>query len=422
MRAHGFNFWATGVLLSAVVACGRPAATSTAPSGADGSATGDGAALADAPATHRTDTALAADLASSADSAADTAAALDVAGPVDGGPVDGGPFDSAPADAAPVDGAAPPDVAPAPDTAALADIPAASDAAVGKPVPDPIADGPWKYSELDDKASVAATGDSVAIHCAYPATGNGPFPLVILAHGFQLAPSKYYGYIRRLATFGYVALTVDYPTNPLGNDNPKQAEDLSAGIDWALAHAALAGKVDAALVGVTGHSLGGKVALLAAKQDPRFKAVFAMDPVDGGGPLGCPPPQCADVSAMMPTLAVPTAFIGETTDATGGFQPCAPAANNFKTFYAGALHPALSVTVLGANHMSFLDDTKNCLACGFCNKATLDQAKVLELTRSYMVAFFERRLRGLTGYDAYLTGQIAQDRYVKTNQAKIEAK
>jgi hypothetical protein len=47
---------------------------------------------------------------------------------------------------------------------------------------------------------------------------------------------------------------------------------------------------------------------------------------------------------------------------------------------------------------------------------------VSALARSYVVAFYERHLRGNVGYDAYLTGAEAQARYVATNLATIESK
>ena len=314
-----------------------------------------------------------------------------------------------------------PDVPSTPDVPATPDV--AADVAPAGPS-DPNLDGPNTYKELDAKALIVVTGDTVAVHAAYPTGGPtaGPYPLIILAHGFQLDPKLYTGYLQRLATFGYVAMSVDFPTSFLGNDNQQESKDLSGAIDWAIGNATLGPLVNKDLVGVTGHSLGGKLAFLAASIDARFDAAFGMDPVDGGGPTGCNAPQCADVSALMPSLKIPTAFVGETTDSAGGFQPCAPAANNFQTFYAGATTPALQVTVNGANHMSFLDTTNGCLTCGFCNKATLAQNDATALTRSFMVAFFERHLRGLTFYDDYLTGATAQARYVAKKIATIESK
>ncbi|MFS8069859.1 MAG: chlorophyllase/cutinase-like alpha/beta fold protein, partial [Byssovorax sp.] len=127
----------------------------------------------------------------------------------------------------------------------------------------------------------------------------------------------------------------------------------------------------------------------------------------------------------VPMLTIPTVFLGETIDSTaGGFgQACAPAADNYTTFYAGAKTPSLAVTVTGANHMSFLDDTASCgFTCSFCKMATAPNAQVNAMARAYVVAFYERHLRGDLGYDTYLTGAQAQARYVATKQATIQSK
>ena len=287
---------------------------------------------------------------------------------------------------------------------------------------DPSADGPFAIAEKDATAKIASTTDSVAIHVAYP-TAAGSFPVIVVAHGFQLPPTQYYGYVKRLATFGYVALTVDFPTSLAGNDNPRQAKDLIGAVDWVKGDATVGAKVDATKVGMSGHSLGGKLALLAATLDPRVKAAFVLDPVDSGGPGGCNAPTCVVVKDLMPTLTVPTGFLGETADAVGGFSSCAPAADNFTTFYAQAKTPSLQVTALGANHMSFLDDVTKCgFTCGFCNASTAPNAQVAGMARALMVAFYERHLRGNAAYDTYLTGADAAARYVTTSQATIVSK
>jgi hypothetical protein len=288
---------------------------------------------------------------------------------------------------------------------------------------DPSQTGPYQTATIDDSVTV---GDhEVPIHCVHPTSGpeDGPYPVVVIGHGFQLPATQYHKYVEHLASFGYVALTADYPTDFFGPDNPGNAADMLAGLDWAAA--ALPGEANTALAGMTGHSLGGKVSLLAATMDPRVKASIVLDPVDGGGGPGgdCQPPGCVDVSALMPGLAIPTGFLGETTDSMGGFQPCAPAAENYATFYAGATSPSFAVTIEGANHMSFLDDVASCgFTCNFCNMATLDNAAVNAMSRAYVVAFYERHLRGNTGYDTYLTGDEAQELYVQPGTATIESK
>jgi pimeloyl-ACP methyl ester carboxylesterase len=261
------------------------------------------------------------------------------------------------------------------------------------------------------------------VHCAYPTAGPtaGPYPVVVVGHGLSLPAAQYYGYVKRLASFGYVALTVDFPSSPFSVDNPKEAKDLLAGLDWAKNKALI--KADASNAGMTGHSLGGKVSLLAATMDPRVKASIVLDPVDGGGPTGCNAPTCVSVAPLMTGLHIPTGFLGETTDGAGGFMPCAPAASNFTTFYAKTNSPSLEVTVAGADHMSFLDDVSTCgFTCSFCNPATAPNAQVNGMARAYVVAFYERHLRGNAAYDTYLTGAEAQMRYVSTNQATITSK
>jgi hypothetical protein len=73
--------------------------------------------------------------------------------------------------------------------------------------------------------------------------------------------------------------------------------------------------------------------------------------------------------------------------------------------------------------MSFLDDTASCgIVCDFCNPATASNASVNALAKSFVVAFYERYLRGDAAYDDDLTGATAQARYVTTNQATILSK
>ena len=63
--------------------------------------------------------------------------------------------------------------------------------------------------------------------------------------------------------------------------------------------------------------------------------------------------------------------------------------------------------------MSFLDDAAGCgLLCGFCKAATLDNATVNALSCAYVVAFYGRHLKCNAGYDTYLTGTEAKQRYV----------
>ena len=226
--------------------------------------------------------------------------------------------------------------------------------------------------------------------------------MIVIAHGLDLAPSEYYGYAERLASFGYVALTVDFPTPLTTNNNPGQAEDLLAGLDWAKSNTTVGSLSDTAHSGMTGHSLGGKEALLAATMDARVEASIDLDPVDSAGGMACAAPGCVTVATLMPSLHIPTGFLGETTDSTGGIggMPCAPAAENYATFFASTNSPSLEVTVAGAGHMSFLDDLATCgIVCNLCTAGSASNAKVNGMAHAYVAAFFERYLRGNTAYE-----------------------
>jgi predicted dienelactone hydrolase len=286
--------------------------------------------------------------------------------------------------------------------------------------PDPASPGPYTAEVLEETFSVAATGHAVKMRAVFPKSGPemGPFPVVLVGHGFQTPISQYESYLQRLASFGYVAVAPDYPAPFIGNKHTDNARDLAAGLDWVAQQATLKTLASVDNAGATGHSLGGKVSVLAASFDKRIKASITLDPVDSS--FLCSAMDCPDASNTLP-LGIPMGFLGETIDATAAsaFAPaCAPAADNFTTFFAKASAPSLSVEVLGASHLSFVDNPLS----GLCKAPTAKNEDVLALSRAMVVAFYERHLKGKVSYDTYLTGSEAQKRYVDTKLALIQSK
>lgn len=107
--------------------------------------------------------------------------------------------------------------------------------------------------------------------------GAGPFPLIVMPASWSLPNLEYLGRATQLASDGYVV--VSYTSRGFWDSagqidiaGPDTVEDVSAVIDWALAHTPA--KPDA--IGASGISYGAGISLLAAERDPRIKAVAAL--------------------------------------------------------------------------------------------------------------------------------------------------
>ena len=107
--------------------------------------------------------------------------------------------------------------------------------------------------------------------------GSGPFPLVVMPASWAMPNLEYLGRATQLASKGYVV--VSYTSRGFWDSaglidiaGAPTVEDVSAVIDWALAHT----PADANAIGASGISYGAGTSLLAAARDPRIKAVAAL--------------------------------------------------------------------------------------------------------------------------------------------------
>ncbi len=238
-----------------------------------------------------------------------------------------------------------------------------------------------------------------------------PSPLVVFLPGFQAPTDLYKETVDHLASHGFVVVRAT-PQGGLFNVNHvEMAADAIAVIDWAQdAAGPLAGRVDGTWVGMMGHSLGGKVSTMVAFQDSRVKALFAIDPVNGGNPF-------TGYSATLPdivpdnvaTLAIPLGFPGETwsADHSSLGQSCAPADQNYTTFYDAAAAASWKAKweFPGADHMDFVDDLSACgTICSICPDGTGQPIKQVNALRTLMTAFFRLHQGGETAMDDWLFG------------------
>ena len=284
---------------------------------------------------------------------------------------------------------------------------------------DPGASGGLTF--VKTSSEVQNAGKSIPLELYLP-EGSGPFPVLVFTHGFQLGPDQYASYGEHLASWGYVVVMPALPGGLLGPvgapSHREQKEHTVALLDWIEANAsaaggALDGKADATRIGLAGHSMGGKISLLVATEDERPKAVFGVDPVDAaGGPMpGSPADYPSVTPELMDKLAIPLGLLGETTNATcSGFmcQACAPEDDNFHQYYVHATGPAVEIEILGANHMSFLDNPSCGFVCSVCPRGNDDPAQSRLLARRYLTAFFEVFLKEEAVLLSHLNGADMQ--------------
>jgi predicted dienelactone hydrolase len=269
--------------------------------------------------------------------------------------------------------------------------PPSDDARLDAPVTtDPAGDGSFAVTESIVSIPGASAGRTLAATAFVPTTGAGR-AVVIVSPGFQMSRTQYASYARHLATWGFVAILTDYADGGFFADHQLLAEDVPAVIDWALAQPYA---IDAAKIAVVGHSLGGRISVFAATLDARIRAIVGWDPVDANSPSVVP--------SRMVGLTAAIAVVGETTNASGGGMPCAPAAENFEQFYAAAPSPALKLTVNGADHMDWVDDP-SCGLCGFCRPGSADAALARTVSRRVNVAWLRRHLFADAAMDPWLS-------------------
>ena len=298
-------------------------------------------------------------------------------------------------------GAGSDDLGSAADLGSAVDLGSAADlGSVGGTAPDGV--GPYTVTRT------TATAGGAMVTVFDPTLPSGVrAPVAIFMPGFQLTVSRYATICERLASHGVVVIGVD-ATGGFSPNHVMLRDAAIAALDWALTTAPSAAHSDGTRVLAFGHSLGGKLATMMAGAEVRVTALLAIDPVNGGGGpgMGYSAERPDIVPDVVAALTIPLGFLGETTNGSGGFMPCAPTAENFQTFYAAATTAPWSAQwdFTNADHMDFVPDTAGCFTCGFCGAGTADPAVVVRNTMTLVVAFAQRHLFGDASAEVWLTG------------------
>nr|WP_245703508.1 alpha/beta hydrolase [Streptomyces lushanensis] len=171
--------------------------------------------------------------------------------------------------------------------------------------------GPYAVSRITvARSSVSGFGGGT-VH--YPtSTADGTFGAVAVSPGFTGTQSSIAWYGPRLASQGFVVLTIDTLT---GLDQPaSRGRQLLAALDYLTGESAVRGRIDRTRLGVMGHSMGGGGSLEAAKSRTSLKAAI---PLTGW-----------NLDTTWPEVRTPTLVVGADGDTV------APVAAHSEPFYA----------------------------------------------------------------------------------------
>jgi predicted dienelactone hydrolase len=250
---------------------------------------------------------------------------------------------------------------------------------------------------------------------APPVTDQNKHPLLVFAAGWGVLPLKYSNLIEELVSHGYIVagvvftyyspyavfsdgdvagqheFAIDLPGAPpryyRGPVPPPvirvKTDDLRFTLNQlervnADANSPLRGRFDLDRVGLLGHSSGGAVALQAANEDPRVRAVASFD-----GNL-------ANFNDN-PVLRKPLLWISAGLSGSGAVTP--DNRGSLLTTVLRSAPVAYNVIIAGTTHFFSGDDG---LRDGARPPGRADPVRALKVTKDYTRAFFDEQLLGKT--------------------------
>jgi len=133
----------------------------------------------------------------------------------------------------------------------------------------------------------------------YPtSTADGTFGAVAISPGFTSSQSAVAWYGPRLASQGFVVITIDTLTTLDLPDS--RGTQLLAALDYLTTTSAVSSRIDATRLGVMGHSMGGGGSLAATRTRPQLQASIPLAPYHS--------------TKNWSTVTVPTMIIGAEND------------------------------------------------------------------------------------------------------------
>ena len=212
---------------------------------------------------------------------------------------------------------------------------------------------------------------------------EAPSPVVAFGHGYLADVGWYESTLAHLASWGIVVIA-PRSAGELFPDHAAFAGDLLSALDWVVEQAGRPGSdwpggpVDPKALGLSGHSMGGGAALLAAARDPAIRAVATLAASESD-------PSAIEAAA---DISAPVLFLAAGDDAI------TPVAEHQRPmFEAKSSGPAELRTILGASHCGFLD-RETLLLSLVCDEAAIGPDEQRRLTRAVLTAWLRYELAG----------------------------
>ena len=259
--------------------------------------------------------------------------------------------------------------------------------------------GPGPEPVISRRITVNHQGEDLLVALFQPAHPKASAPSIVFLPGLMATDDQYESYARALASRGFIVAVHGWYS--LFTNDIELAHNANVIADWLIKTQG----VDAKRMGVAGHSMGGKDAVLAAARYGVFASVVAIDPDDNGN--------VSVVHGLLTNLRVPLLLIGAEV-AWRASSVCAPKSANYERFFEQAPSGTVELTLKDADHVQMLDEPDR-FGYGICRSGTADSRQVRITTRRATVGFFVQHLLG----GPALQKPASSDGFIRVAQGKM---
>jgi pimeloyl-ACP methyl ester carboxylesterase len=245
----------------------------------------------------------------------------------------------------------------------------------------PSGPGPFKVATIEVRVPRTRGGEGsfrARVHAPLVREGSAgtPAPVVAFGHGYQASVDAYESTLSHLASWGIVVIA-PRSGGGLFPSHAAFASDLLSALDWVAAAARSpdgdwpTDAVAPGSLGLSGHSMGGGAALLAAARDPTIRTVATLAAAETA-------PSAISAAAK---FKAPALFVAAADDVIAPVD-----AHQRPMFEAIASESAQLRTIEGAGHCGFLDGESAILRL-ICGEAAIGPDEQRRMTREVLTAW-----------------------------------